>query len=292
MRDIPRGPRMRGTASGQSEWKEEFAVSTGPSFSAVVQPRRARLSDTIAEQIEGLIASGELKAGDNLPPERDLSKKLDVSRPSLREALLVLESRGLLQSRRGGGYCVTDVTGPVITDPLVHLLQRHPSTVDDVLELRHGIECIAAQFAALRATDADIKKLTVLVARTRKRKAEFDAFEDADRDVDFHMAVAEASHNIALIHVTRGIFNLMRINMLRSREALYHQQDNVDLLDEQHTKIVEAIAAKDPSAARKAANLHLSFVQASLREVATVSLDKPGVRRKRVRAEQVEAGGE
>lgn len=99
-------------------------MTTGPSFSAVVQPRRPRLSDTIAEQIEGLIANGALKPGDSLPPERDLSKQLDVSRPSLREALLVLESRGLLQVRRGGGYCVTDVTGPVITDPLVHAHQQ------------------------------------------------------------------------------------------------------------------------------------------------------------------------
>ncbi len=77
-------------------------MSSSSSFSAVVQPRRARLSDTIAEQIEGLIASGELKPGDNLPPERDLSKQLDVSRPSLREALLVLESRGLLAGTSRG----------------------------------------------------------------------------------------------------------------------------------------------------------------------------------------------
>ena len=274
-----------------SDPKEVAIMSTGPSFSAVVQPRRPRLSDTIAEQIEGLIANGALKPGDSLPPERDLSKQLDVSRPSLREALLVLESRGLLQARRGGGYCVNDVTGPMVTDPLVHLLQRHPSTVDDVLELRHGIECIAAQFAALRATDADIKKLNGLVTRMRKRKGEFDALEDADRDVDFHMAVAEASHNIALLHVTRGIFNLMRINMLRAREALYHQQDNVGLLDEQHAEIVKAIAARDPAAARKAANLYLSFVQASLREVAMSDTAKPGARSKRVRARQAEDGG-
>ena len=264
-------------------------MSSSSSFSAVVQPRRARLSDTIAEQIEGLIASGELKPGDNLPPERDLSKQLDVSRPSLREALLVLESRGLLQARRGGGYCVTDVTAPIITDPLVHLLQRHPSTVDDILELRHGIECIAAQFAALRATDTDIKKLNGLVTRMRKRKGEFDAFEDAERDVEFHMAVAEASHNIALVHVTRGIFNLMRMNMLRSREALYHQQDNVGLLDAQHAEIAKAIAARDPAAARKAANLHLSFVQASLREVAMTDVEQQGARSKRVRSQQREA---
>ena len=81
-------------------------MSSSSSFSAVVQPRRARLSDTIAEQIEGLIASGELKPGDNLPPERDLSKQLDVSRPSLREALLVLESRGCC--RHVAGWLLRD----------------------------------------------------------------------------------------------------------------------------------------------------------------------------------------
>lgn len=264
-------------------------MSRTPSFRAVVQPRRARLSDAIAEQIEGLIADGELKPGDGLPSERDLSSQLDVSRPSLREALLILESRGLLQARRGGGYSVTDVTGPIFTDPLVHLLQRHPSTVDDVLELRHGLECISAQFAALRATDANIKKLNGLVTSMRKKKGEFDPFEDADRDADFHMAVAEASHNLALVHVTRGLFNLMRINMLRSREVLYHQQDNVALLDEQHAEIVKAIAARDPAAARKAAYLHLSFVQASLREVSAQEAAKPGVRSKRVSARRDES---
>lgn len=263
-------------------------MSSSSSFSAVVQPRRARLSDTIAEQIEGLIASGELKPGDNLPPERDLSKQLDVSRP-LCARRCSSSKAGVAAGTSRGGYCVTDVTAPIITDPLVHLLQRHPSTVDDVLELRHGIECIAAQFAALRATDTDIKKLNGLVTRMRKRKGEFDAFEDAERDVDFHMAVAEASHNIALVHVTRGIFNLMRMNMLRSREALYHQQDNVGLLDAQHAEIAKAIAIRDPAAARKAANLHLSFVQASLREVAMTDLEQQGARSKRVRSQQREA---
>jgi Transcriptional regulators len=84
-----------------------------------------------------------------------------------------------------------------------------------------------------------VKRLGNLVASMRKRKGEFDPFEDADHDADFHMAVAEASHNLALVHVTRGLFNLMRMNMLRAREALYHQEDNVHLLDEQHGEIVK-----------------------------------------------------
>jgi GntR family transcriptional repressor for pyruvate dehydrogenase complex len=237
-------------------------------FSAVSHPRRQRLSDTITSQIEQLIVDGTLKAGDTLPSERDLSKQLGVSRPSLREALLVLESRGLLLARRGGGFGVTDVTAPTLTDPLVHLLQRHPSAVDDILELRHGLECVAAYFAAMRATDVDAKRLTTLAAAMKRRRAVRDPLEDADLDVDFHMAIAETSKNLALVHVMRGIFNLMRINMLRAREALHHDHDNVILLDDQHGEIVKAIIARDPAAARAAANLHLSFVQNSLRESA------------------------
>ncbi|HSW17506.1 MAG TPA: FCD domain-containing protein [Ramlibacter sp.] len=248
-------------------------------FTAISAPRRPRLSDSITEQIERLIVEGKLTPGDPLPSERDLAKQLGVSRPSLREALLVLESRGLVQARRGGGFGVTDVTGPTITDPLVHLLQRHPSTIDDVLELRHGLECVAAYFAAIRATDADAKRLREMSAAMKRRRAERDPMEDADLDVDFHMAVAEASHNVALVHVMRGLFNLMRSNMMRSREVLYRQPENVALLDEQHVAIVKAIVARDHDAARAAANLHLSFIQASLREVEPVDRKRAPNRR-------------
>lgn len=244
-------------------------------FRAVAPLRRPRLSDSITEQIERLIVDGDLTPGDALPSERDLASQLGVSRPSLREALLMLESRGLVQAKRGGGFGVTDVTGPTITDPLVHLLQRHPSTVDDVLELRHGLECVAAYFAALRATDADAKRLRDMSASMKRRRATRDPLEDADLDVDFHMAIAEASHNVALVHVMRGIFNLMRSNMMRSREVLYRQPENVALLDEQHAQIVKAVVARDADAARAAANLHLSFIQASLREIAAPVRKRP-----------------
>ena len=243
-------------------------------------PRRPRLSDSITEQIERLIVNGELKPGDPLPSERDLAKQLGVSRPSLREALLVLEGRGLVQARRGGGFGVTDITGPTITDPLVHLLQRHPSTVDDVFELRHGLECVAAYFAAIRATDDDAKRLHRMSTTMSKRRNVRDPFEDADLDADFHMAIAEASHNVALVHVMRGIFNLMRSNMMRSREVMYRQPGNVALLDEQHAEIVKAIVARDHDAARAAANLHLGFIQNSLREIAAPALKRTPARPK------------
>lgn len=237
-------------------------------FHAVVPSRRRRLSDAITDQIEQLIVDGALNPGDVFPSERDLAKQLGVSRPSLREALLLMESRGLLQPRRTGGFAVTDITGPTVTDPLVHLLQRHPPALDDVLELRHGLEGVAAYFAAQRATDADTKRLREKTLAMKRRHAELNPLQDADLDADFHMAIAEASHNVALVHVMRGILNLMRTNMIRTREVLYRQPGNLALLDEQHAEIVKAIVARDADAARAASNLHLGFVQASLREIA------------------------
>ena len=113
-------------------------MASQPSFRAVAHVRRPRLSDTITDQIEDLIATGKLKPGDRMPAERDLAQQLDVSRPSLREALLILESRGLLQARRGGGFNVTDVTAPTITDP------PHPAQPPGPITGR--IDCAAVTF--------------------------------------------------------------------------------------------------------------------------------------------------
>ncbi|MEI2770636.1 MAG: GntR family transcriptional regulator, partial [Candidatus Competibacter sp.] len=85
-----------------------------------------KVSDAIVSQIEQLILEGVLKPGERLPPERELAQELSVSRPSLREAITTLKSRGLLQSRRGGGNFVVDVVAPVLTDPLIELLKKHP----------------------------------------------------------------------------------------------------------------------------------------------------------------------
>ena len=94
-------------------------------YREVTPPPRVRLSDSVATQIEELIVSGKLRPGHALPPERVLAQRFGVSRPSLREALLRMEARGLLKVRRGGRFTVTDVTVPTLTDPLVHLLKRH-----------------------------------------------------------------------------------------------------------------------------------------------------------------------
>ena len=137
-------PRMAGAIHAGG-----LTVASQPSFRAVAHVRRPRLSDTITDQIG--TSSPPANQGRRQDAQSATLRSNSTSRPSLREALLILEPR-LLQAR-GGGFSVTDVTAPTITDPLVHLLQRHPETVDDILELRHGLGAWRPEFAALRATE-------------------------------------------------------------------------------------------------------------------------------------------
>jgi len=227
-----------------------------------------KIADVIINQIEQLILEGALKPGERLPPERELAQKFNVSRPSLREAITTLKSKGLLQSRRGGGSYVVDVIAPSLTDPLIALLQNHPKAMLDVLELRHALEEVAAYFAALRATDADREILRCRFAALEAiQQGEHEPQRDAVVDADFHLAIADASHNVALIHVMRSLFDLLLSHISRSLEQLYTREDNYAIIHDQHQAILKAVLEQDPEAARQAAHVHLAFVEATLREL-------------------------
>lgn len=233
-------------------------------YRAVSPPQRQRLSDSIAAQIEQSIVTGALGPGHALPAERVLSQKLGVSRPSLREALLRLEARGLLKVVRGGGFAVTDVTAPTVANPLAHLLQRHPAAEQDVLELRHGLELVAAHFAALRATKTDRSQLKLAFERMAGHRAKQDAMASAQSDAEFHLAVAEASHNVALIHVMHGLHNLLRTTMRHAWDVMHRESDSVRVLHEQHRTLLDAVLEGDADRARAASHLHLNFVRETL----------------------------
>lgn len=124
--------------------------------------RQPKLSDVIEQQLEFLILEGTLRPGEKLPPERELAKQFDVSRPSLREAIQRLEAKGLLLRRQGGGTFVQSSLWQSFSDPLVELLSDHPESQYDLLETRHALEGIAAYYAALRSTDEDKERIREL----------------------------------------------------------------------------------------------------------------------------------
>jgi GntR family transcriptional repressor for pyruvate dehydrogenase complex len=235
-------------------------------YRKVMLPPRQRLSDSIAAQIEELIVAGRLRPGDALPPERLLAQRFAVSRPSLREALLKLEARGLIVLQRPGGFQVSDISARSITDPLAHLLKRHPRAETDVLEMRHGLETVAAQFAAERATAEDRARLRRAYSTMLRMRAKGDTLADAEADADFHLAITEASHNVALIHVMRGIHGLLRASMRHAWDVMYAEPHSVRALHGQHRALLDAVVGGDPGRARQAAQLHLEYVRQSLEQ--------------------------
>ncbi len=243
-------------------------------YQQVAPPRRPRLSDSIVEQVEQLIVQGVLKPGHELPAERLLAQQFGVSRPSLREALLLLESRGLLTLARGGGFMVADVTAPTLTNPLVHLLQAHESAELDVLELRHGLELVAAYFAALRATDEDRLRLQQAFDRLSGVPDDASSMHESLYDAEFHMAVAEASHNVALVHVMHGLHNLLRTSMRHAWEVMQHEPGHVELIRGQHRALLDAVLDGDAERARDAAHLHLNFLRETLLQVGSSARGK------------------
>lgn len=234
------------------------------SFDRVKSPK---LSDAIVLQLEARILEGTLKPGERLPPERELAQRLDVSRPSLREALQKLETLGLVETRQGGGTYVSPVLAPTLTDPLVQLFQRHPETVYDLLEFRQALEGIAAYYAAVRATEADREILERRSAAMEDAHRREDPVSEAEADAELHLSIAEAAHNVVLLHIMRGLFDLLRRGIVSSRERLYTREGVREVLLRQHRELCQAVLEGNSDAARTAAHDHLVFVEGTLREI-------------------------
>lgn len=231
----------------------------------------SRLPDQIATRIEELIVSRRLTAGDRLPAERKLAEELQVSRSSLREGIQRLASRGLLVSRVGGGTYVADLS-PVwsreaIYNPLETLVKGDPEYRFDVLEIRHALDGTAAWHAAIRATPADRDRLRESYEHTVALHGHEDPMEEARADASFHLAIAEASHNLVLAQVTRALFDLLQVSISRNLEKLYTLPKVYEPLSAQHGELTEAICAGQPDRAREAAYVHINFVHASLKSI-------------------------
>ncbi|MBL8666632.1 MAG: GntR family transcriptional regulator [Rhodospirillales bacterium] len=227
--------------------------------------KQERLSDAIVRQLESLILKGVLQPGERLPPERELAAQLEVSRPSVREALQRLEASGLVETRHGGGTYVRNAFAAALTDPLTDLFQRHPEAAADFVEFRHTLDGAVAYYAALRATETDREILTQRFRAIERAHGKEDFAEEANHDADFHVAIAEASHNIVLLHVVRSMLDLLRKDVVFNRTLLYAHKDARDLLMQQHRDIYQHIMSGDAEGARAAAEAHMCHVGEALR---------------------------
>jgi|TARA_B100000700_G_scaffold127921_1_gene143194 GntR family transcriptional repressor for pyruvate dehydrogenase complex len=226
----------------------------------------AKISDQIVSQIEAMIVDGRFEAGQKLPAERELAQQFSVSRQSLREAIQKLEAKGLLERRHGGGTFVTDSVNESVTTPLFELLAKHPESQFDLLEFRHALEGISSFYAALRGTDADLDRIefsinSIMDSQTRAID------EQVQSLVNFYLRIAEASHNVVLLHVVQGMRELLAENIKQNLEVLANNPSVVEQLNQHRLQIAKAIINGQPEQARDACHQHLSYIEQALMEM-------------------------
>jgi GntR family transcriptional repressor for pyruvate dehydrogenase complex len=225
-----------------------------------------KVSATVTQQIEELILQGVLRPGDRLPAERELSETMDVSRPTLREALTDLEQRGLIATRPGGGTFVAEVLGSAFAAPLIELFATHDEALFDYIAFRRDMEGLAAERAATHATEADLAVINSVFRRMEEAAQKRNPDEEAAIDAEFHMTIVEAAHNVVMLHMMRSLYDLLVRGVFYNRSAIYSLRESRNKLFDQHRAIRDAIIDRDPKAARAAIEAHMDFIAVSLRD--------------------------
>jgi DNA-binding FadR family transcriptional regulator len=216
-----------------------------------------RLYQQVANQIDGLIRRGEFPVGYRLPPERDLAKMLEVSRPMVREAMVALEIAGLIEVRSGSG---TFVKATVKQRPLLSVFNLGdigPSPFD-VISARILIEGEIAHLAAIKASAKDISEIAGLHEKMHEHKTRRESHYETDRK--FHIRIAGATGNMVLASIVEGLWDhqyALAFKVLSKRTQLLENRD-ATLSD--HLRIIDALRRHDANEARDAVRAHLSQV--------------------------------
>ena len=224
-----------------------------------------RLYEQVAGQVTDLVARGEFKPGDRLPPERDLAKLLGVSRPTVREAMIALEIAGLVEVRVGAGAFITEKAQ---TNGANHrLFEGVGSSPLELIAARRTIEPEVAALAAQLATAEEIAAIAETVAMIAAAQ---DTPAHRAADHKFHVRIGHASHNNILTTIVDECWAEMYSPMFERMGAITGlivsrcspQQRDVTVAE--HEAVYRAIAARDPAAARTAMDAHLVGVEAIL----------------------------
>ncbi|PLX81579.1 MAG: FadR family transcriptional regulator [Desulfuromonas sp.] len=227
--------------------------------------RPKKISEEIVEQIKVLISEGELKPGQRVPSERELAALLGVSRPSVREAIMVLDAMGLVESRQGGGTFVRSLTENALSDPLTSLVGKNPKLLHALAEVRLGLETWSAYLAAQRATGEEIEEMESLYREMERQAA--NGGWDADIDTKFHYAITAATHNTLQLHVLDTIHGLFHTTIQVALMEFYQKEGYIDRLLSHHRDILEAIKERDPDKARATMANHLELVMEKMQQL-------------------------
>lgn len=216
--------------------------------------QKKRVYQEIIEQIQTMINNGEVKPGDKLPSERELAKRLNVSRSAVREAVSVLEFIGLIEIFPGIGIFLVEDTVQTLVDRISDILNQEKINLPGLMDIRQGVEGQGAYLAALYRSKTELEAIRMAYERLQVSEGELDAHND------FHLAVAAASRNTALSKIVELLLDCSL------REACRRVHDENDEILKENFDIYKAIEEQDPEKAERAMKQHLANVKRRLQK--------------------------
>lgn len=243
------------------------AVPADESKASALEPiQRRKVYDLVAERLLDEIVQRRLSPGEPVPTERELARSFGVGRSSVREALRVLESKGVIRAKLGM-FEIADFENP-LSHSLRLLLTLEEADVRELFEVRRVIEVEMASLAAERRTDEDLAGMDEALAAMHEHIASEERYIDAD--IRFHLAVVAATRNRIAHRVMQAIRDILR----RALGPVFHVPGSPELSTRQHQAIRDAIAAKDAEAARARMLEHLVRTGSEAREAWAGSRDR------------------
>jgi GntR family hexuronate regulon transcriptional repressor len=219
--------------------------------------KQPKLYQRIVDAITASVESGSYKPGKRLPSERDIAEEFKVSRPTVREAMIALEIRGVVEARHGSGVFVTARTnGSLGAED--GATPEFDVGVFELTEARRLFEGETAALAASVITDAEIKTLERLVAQMADKNSRELDVDAADRQ--FHVTIARATQNNAIVTVVENLWDLRHKSLLCRTMLARAAANRVRPVAEEHRAILHALKTRDPQNARKAMRSHLDQV--------------------------------
>lgn len=228
-----------------------------PIFKPISQEK---VSVKIINQIKELIDEGKLKPGEPLPPERKLMDILNVSRPSLREALKSLIGMGYLEITTYNRTVVKSLAAGHMLDPLSTLVQADITTAFELIQVRKALESWNCYHAAQKITKEEIIKMKEILS-LMEHHVNDSYFSFGKDDADFHFAIAQATHNKVQMHIMHTVYE-----MLRDFIGKYYEKISPIEIYEQHQDVIQMLESHNPEEARRSIMKHLEYVESKIME--------------------------
>jgi DNA-binding FadR family transcriptional regulator len=217
-----------------------------------------RIYHDLVMQIQDAIMTGKLKPGDKLPAQRDLVEEFQTSRASLREALRVLEQKGLIEIKLGvnGGAVIKKIGTEQIAENFLLLMQNQNGTYSQLSEFREGVEGCTAALAAERASKDDINRLKELLAKARKHienyESEWEVFFQVD--IEIHLALAEITRNPVYV----AILQIIHFSILEKQQLFFKDEQELTKNYRELCDIIDAVESGDGARARSTVQNHIT----------------------------------